>query len=102
MLGPLAIHSVIDVGCGKGLSTSYFQDRGARVLCVEGSHDAVQKSLLPAPFIVEHDFSRGPWWPSDTYDAAWAVEFTEHVGRQYMPNYMPIFRRAALIFVTHR
>ena len=99
-MGPLAIKSVVDVGCGKGVSTDYFRKKGAHVLCVEGSHDAVTQSLLPAEVIVEHDFSRGPWWPSDTYDALWSVEFLEHVGRHHMPNYLPIFHKAALIFVT--
>ena len=48
---------------------------------MEGSHDGVMKSLLPPELIVEHDFSRGPWWPEETYDAAWSVEFLEHVAR---------------------
>jgi SAM-dependent methyltransferase len=100
MMGPLAIKSVVDVGCGKGVSTKEFLNRGARVLCVEGSHDAVQQSLLPSDLIVEHDFTRGPWWPSDTFDAVWSVEFLEHVGRPYMLNYLPIFKKSALIFIT--
>lgn len=101
MLGPLAIKSVLDLGCGKGFSTTEFLQRGARVLCVEGSHDAVQQSLLPPDMVVEHDFTRyvrmcvymttllitmlllfvhrGPWWPEQTFDATWSVEFFEHV-----------------------
>jgi cyclopropane fatty-acyl-phospholipid synthase-like methyltransferase len=101
MLGPLGIKSVLDIGCGKGVSTSRFRELGAKVLCVEGSHDACTHSLLPAQLVVEHDYSRGPWWPEDTYDAAWAVEFLEHVGRQHMANYVATMRRAALVFVTH-
>jgi SAM-dependent methyltransferase len=100
MLGPFTIKSIIDVGCGKGVSTKEFLDRGARVLCVEGSHDGVQQSLLPSDLIVEHDFSRGPWWPEETFDAAWSVEFLEHVGRPFMMNYLPIFKKSALLFVT--
>jgi hypothetical protein len=100
MLGPLAIKSIIDVGCGKGVSTKTFLDNGAKVLCVEGSHDAVLQSLLPPSLIIEHDFTRGPWWPAETYDAVWSVEFLEHVSRDYMANYLPIFKRAALLFVT--
>jgi len=43
------------------------------------------------------------WGPfvSDTYDAVWSVEFLEHVGRNFHHNYIPIFRKAALIFVSH-
>ena len=100
MMGPLAVKSFIDVGCGRGFSSKYFLDNGARVLCVEGSHDAVVQSLLPSSVIREHDFTRGPWWPKETFDVAWSVEFIEHVGRQYMPNYFPIFKKSALIMVN--
>ena len=68
-----------------GHSTSHFLKQGAKVLCVEGSHDAVTQSLLPQELIVEHDFSRGPWWPEETFDAVWCVEFLEHVAR-YIGN----------------
>jgi hypothetical protein len=91
---------VLDVGCGRGISSSYFLEQGAEVLCVEGSHDAVERSLLPKHLIVEHDYARGIWFPSKTYDALWCVEFLEHVGRKYMANYIPTFRRAALVFIT--
>ena len=97
----LVVRSLVDVGCGRGISTRWFLDHGGDVLCVEGSHDAVEQSLLPPQLIVEHDFSRGPWWPNKTYDVAWSVEFLEHVGRHFSKNYMPIFRRSALAFVTH-
>lgn len=35
MMGGLAIKSLVDVGCGKGVSTKYFYDHGIKVLCVE-------------------------------------------------------------------
>ena len=73
MMTTYGVKSLLDVGCGRGLSTSWFQLHGADVLCVEGSHDAVERSVLPTESVVEHDFSRGPWWPERTYDAAWAV-----------------------------
>ena len=101
MMQNLTVKSVIDVGCGKGVSTSWFKAHGARVQCVEGSSEAVKNSRLPPELVVEHDFSQGSWWPNRTFDAAWSVEFTEHVGRQYMHNYLPIFDSAALIFVSH-
>ena len=78
MVKHLGIKSVLDLGCGRGTSTSWFVTHGLEyVVCAEGSHDAVTQSLLPkippsyipngTQFeIVEHDFSRGPWWPSRT------------------------------------
>ena len=76
MVTNLGIKSLLDVGCGIGISTSWFILHGLEyVVCAEGSHDAVTNSLIPTlknvPSgtkyeIVEHDFSRGPWWPSRT------------------------------------
>mmetsp|Transcript_6918 Transcript_6918/g.19390 ORF Transcript_6918/g.19390 Transcript_6918/m.19390 type:complete len:201 (-) Transcript_6918:125-727(-) len=50
--------------------------------------------------IVEHDYSRGPYWPAQTYDMAWSVEFLEHVGVNYQYNYISTLRKAAIIVVT--
>jgi len=102
MIETLGVKSFLDIGCGRGFSTSWFAFHGCDVLCAEGSHDAVERSVLPDPSnqVVEHDFSRGPWWPEKTYDVAWSVEFLEHVGVQYHYNYVTAFRKAALIFVT--
>lgn len=100
MLSQLAVKSFLDIGCGRGISTSFFRDQGARVLCIEGSSDAISQSLLPSSVIVQHDFTRGPWWPEETFDVAWSTEFLEHVGRQYMRNYIPTFKKSAIIIVT--
>eukprot|EP00804_Cyclotella_cryptica_P001931 CCRYP_007358-RA/>CCRYP_007358-RA protein AED:0.21 eAED:0.22 QI:0/0/0/0.75/1/1/4/0/197 len=88
------IKSVLDVGCGRGISTAWFITHGLEfVQCVEGSHDAVLQSIVPNstltataitttttrkkfpenrtveyPRVVEHDFSLGPWWPPRTID----------------------------------
>jgi hypothetical protein len=102
MIQEFGVKSLLDVGCGRGTSTTWFLKHGVDVLCAEGSHDAYEKTFLPDPAtqMVEHDFSRGPWWPEKTYDAVWAVEFLEHVNLQYHYNYITAFRKAALIFVS--
>ena len=116
MVENIGMKSLLDIGCGIGISTSWFILHGLDyVHCVEGSHDAIEKSLLPGLKdtpgqivpnntvygLTEHDFSRGPWWPERTVDVAWCVEFSEHVGRNYQHNYFTSFRKAALIFMTH-
>jgi len=150
MMEYFGIKSILDVGCGKGFSTTWFYLQGFNAYCVEGSHDAITKSLFNKvlseeedkeksrqmlrkqytkqgyeteklqesrfslhkhdmnrkntnfqPHLIEHDFSRGPWWPSHTVDAIWCVEFLEHVGRNYQHNYFSAFNKAALLFVTH-
>ena len=84
MITNLGVKTLLDVGCGRGISTSYFILHGLEyVVCAEGSHDAVSKSVIPTLSnvppqtkheIVEHVFSRGPWWPSRTVDVALCVE----------------------------
>lgn len=95
------VRSVVDIGCGRGISTRWFYDHGVDALCIEGAHDAITKSYMPQDRIIEHDFSLGPYWPEKTYDLAWSVELLEHIGRQYMKNYFPILHKAAMIWVTH-
>jgi hypothetical protein len=75
MVQRLNIKSVLDVGCGRGISTTWFLFHGLDILCVEGSSDAREKTMLPDPDtqMVLHDFSRGPWWPARTFDAVWCV-----------------------------
>ena len=55
--------------------------------------------LFPETQLLLFSFE-GPWWPEKTYDAAWAVEFLEHVGLNYHFNYITTFRKVALLFVT--
>jgi hypothetical protein len=59
MLKEHGIKSLLDVGCGRGVSTSWFHMHGVDTQCVEGSHDAWEQSLIPNEFRTEHDFSRG-------------------------------------------
>ena len=95
------VQSVLDVGCGRGISTSWFYTHGLRTECVEGSHDAIEQTMVPDKSILtEHDFSRGPWWPEKTFDMVWAVEFLEHVNLQFHYNYISTFRKAAILLVT--
>jgi len=113
LLESLGIKSVLDVGCGRGISTSWFYLQGVKVECVEGSHDAFDRSMLLSlmkekdkdvdlsKVMVEHDFSRGPWWPEQTVDMVWSVEFLEHVGRNFEKNYLTAFKKAAFVVVTH-
>lgn len=102
MISDYGVHSFLDIGCGRGFSTSWFAMHGCDVLCIEGSHDGVSRSVLPQPErqVIEHDFSRGPFWPAKTYDVAWSVEFLEHVLVEYQVNYVAAMRKAAIIMVT--
>ena len=96
------ITSVMDIGCGIGCSTVYFRNHSniKDVLCVEGSIDAVNHSLVP-DITVHHDYTRGPYWPNKVYDMVWSAEFLEHVAPESMANYMATFKAAKILLVTH-
>jgi len=101
LMKAVTVKSVVDVGCGRGISTRWFMDHGADVLCIEGANDAIEKSYLPRNKIVAHDFQLGPYWPDKTYDLAWCIEVLEHVKRPYMANYQAIFHKSAIIIASH-
>jgi SAM-dependent methyltransferase len=127
------VSSLIDVGCGSGLVTRYFLDRGVDVRCVEGSNEAIANSRLPSACpslsgralridspplipphshsagpargpgerIVQHDFTRGPWFPgNEVVDVAYTVEFMEHVDEEYLDNVMALFKSARYLVVS--
>ena len=101
MMETMNVRSILDVGCGRGWSTSWFLSQGLQALCVEGSHDAISQNAVSNPkHLVEHDFTRGPWWPSKTYDVAWVTEFVQQVPLHYSSNYIPALRKAAMLFVN--
>jgi 16S rRNA G1207 methylase RsmC len=53
MITHWGVKSLLDVGCGKGVSTSWFVLHGLEfVQCVEGSHDAVTQVRLVFCFML--------------------------------------------------
>ncbi len=78
------VRSVLDIGCGDGRSTNFFQGLQCRVLGIEG---VAQNN----PYIVQHDFVDGPYLPRDTYDLGWCCEFVEHVESRYLNNFLRTF-----------
>jgi len=100
LINEMKIESMVDVGCGRGISTQYFSQRGVKAHCFEGSSDGVKNSLVPQ-LVTEHDFTRGPIWTDDIVDVAWSIEFLEHVGTEHMANYMAAFKKARIVFVSH-
>eukprot|EP01062_Namystynia_karyoxenos_P065902 TRINITY_DN59956_c0_g1_i1.p1 TRINITY_DN59956_c0_g1~~TRINITY_DN59956_c0_g1_i1.p1 ORF type:complete len:448 (+),score=77.13 TRINITY_DN59956_c0_g1_i1:63-1346(+) len=98
----LGARSAIDIGCGRGHATKWFYEAGLRVLCVEGTEEGIANTVIPDKSrIVQHDYSRGPWWPQEVYDVAWCVEFIEHVEEEYMDNWLATMRSAHYIITSH-
>jgi len=69
--------SVLDVGCGTGVSLDYFKSKGITVRGLEGSALAISKARQPR-LIRQHDLSE-PIDLGETFDLVWCFEVAEHI-----------------------
>lgn len=93
------IKSVLDLGCGAGFSTRWFQERVSRVLGIEGDPAALAQRRCD--HIIGHDFTLASYVPVDTYDLAWCAEYVEHVEAKYMYNWMAALQRCKYVCMTY-
>jgi 2-polyprenyl-3-methyl-5-hydroxy-6-metoxy-1,4-benzoquinol methylase len=106
----LKVKTVLDIGCGMGISTDFFLRQGMKPTCLEGSNEGLSAQAKWSPYLAKyqpsifHDFSEGD--PTSKlregfFDVGWSAEFLEHIALEYVPNVMAAFKRAHLVFVTH-
>jgi len=93
------VKSVLDIGCGVGWTTAWFQKRVPRVLGIEGDPEALVRRRCDP--IIAHDYTRGPWLPIDTYDLCWCSEFVEHVEARFAQNWLATMQRARFVCLTY-
>ncbi|HXA10120.1 MAG TPA: methyltransferase domain-containing protein [Chthoniobacterales bacterium] len=74
--------SVLDVGCGTGISLDYFKSKGISVRGLEGSALAISKARN-APLILQHDLNE-PINLEEGFDLVWCFEVAEHIHPSYV------------------
>lgn len=94
------IKSVLDIGCGMGISCSFFKKIGCDVIGIEGDPICKQKSNAKE-YIITHDYTLGPSKIDTNFDLGWCCEFVEHVESQYIDNFMKDFKKCKLVLCTH-
>lgn len=122
------IKTVIDVGCGDGYSTQWFQQRFITALGIEGDKGSIERCRSRNLFVLEHDYTEGPlvnntmkalmvgaphvahnifkqklkdFHNSALWDLVWCCEFVEHVEEQYMQNFFSTFQLGKYLAMTH-
>lgn len=95
LVNDLKVDSVVDIGCGAGISTAFFET------LLPGSVMGIDGIAQPQSFIVEHDYTTGPFPLGKDWDLAWCCEFLEHVEEKFLPNVLATFRCCKTILLTH-
>lgn len=93
------ITSVLDVGCGFGYSTKWFQDNGCDAHGLEGSEGIAERAASVAENISCHDFRHGKP-PLDEFDLCWCSEFLEHVEAHHWPCILAAFANCRYVLMT--
>jgi SAM-dependent methyltransferase len=87
---------LIDVGCGPGGQVKLAIKKGWTAFGIDGDHTI--NFDFPYELI---DFTKKQFSTNEKYDLAWCIEFLEHVDEKYIKNYMPAFKSAKYIVITH-
>jgi SAM-dependent methyltransferase len=93
------VKTVLDVGCGFGYSTNWFDNEGLDAHGLEGSEKIVETAMSASVDV--HDFRTGkPGFLRDSYDLGWCSEFLEHVKKEYEPCYMAALVRCKYLLIS--
>ena len=94
------IKSVLDVGCGMGYAMQEFMKYCDEVVGIDGSPYALENSPVKEN-IFSHDYTVGELETDDRYDLCWCCEFVEHVGEEYVDNFLSTFAFCKYVAMTH-
>ena len=100
LINKYQIKNILDIGCGRGYSSLYFQSLGCNTIGIDGSINAQKLSLIPNNFIL-HDYSTGPSPLKESFDLGWSCEFVEHIEEKYIPNFIKDFKKCKYICMTY-
>lgn len=93
------IKSVIEIGCGRGITLKIFKDLNCKILGIEGCTKAIKENLFPNN-VKQFDFTKHQVIPQKKYDLGVAIEFVEHVEDCYKENYLTCFDVCKYIAMT--
>lgn len=106
------IKSTLDIGCGVGHASKFFESYGCEILAVDGSIETKELSVVPNHHLI-HDYECGNVFESYDIeflgktgsdiriDLAWSCEFVEHVWEKYSQNFIDDFKLCNYVAMTH-
>lgn len=94
------IKSILDVGCGRGFSTKFFNSLNCNVLGIEGCIQAIDNSLIPQ-YVRFNDYEKSSSLnKEERFDLCWCCEFVEHVWEKYAQNFINDFKHCKYLAMT--
>jgi 2-polyprenyl-3-methyl-5-hydroxy-6-metoxy-1,4-benzoquinol methylase len=96
MIDRFAVHSVLDVGSGRGHAAHWFHKAGCQVVAMDGEEINIQNSLYPT---VKHSVNDGPL--KCPVDFVHCQEVAEHISPIYVPWFIDTLCNGAIILMTH-
>lgn len=89
------IKSMLDIGCGPAGMVEYANYNNVYSLGIDGDFDLPKKE-----YVMIHDFATGKMDLDKKFDLIYSTEFFEHVDRNYMDNFLCLFKNAKYAFVS--
>jgi 2-polyprenyl-3-methyl-5-hydroxy-6-metoxy-1,4-benzoquinol methylase len=80
------IKSVLDLGCGLGLTLDRFASKGVKCWGVEGNANVIDGPCKAKERLYVVDFTKQAVVFPNRFDLVWCVEVLEHVPREYEAN----------------
>lgn len=105
------IKTALDIGCGVGYASKFFQSLGCNVLAIDGSVEAKNNSLVSECHLI-HDYELGSAFEMNeieldgkigkdiSIDFGWSCEFVEHVYEEYSQNFINDLKLCKYVAIT--
>lgn len=96
LIDRFAPQSMLDIGAGEGLASSFFHRHGVIAHGFDGLEQNVRSAKHP---IAKHDLKSGPYiFPCDLIHC---VEVVEHIEEAFLDNLLTTFENAPVVVMTH-
>lgn len=89
------VTSMVDLGCGTGGMVDAAIQRGLTAYGIDGD-----PALEGNRRIVQHDYTRGPYYLIPAPDLIWCVEFAEHVAQPCEGNWLATLQGARVLLFS--
>lgn len=91
------LKTMMDLGCGEGISTQYFAERGVQAIGVDGLwRNSVNTAGAP---ILVHDLTKSPVSISKI-QLVWSCEVAEHIDQLYTMNFLASLACGEVVAMT--